>query len=473
MERLGPTDIDAINERARSWAAPGETIQPIAIDRIVIEADALEALADLVWSYGRGGPALVVADHTSIRRGGDDLKLLLQDRLSRVATVEPLRLPESPCDEYHPTATDAERLAEAVGRCAVVISVGSGSVTDVVKYARTLAAQASGRAIPFICFPTAASVTAYTSAIAVLTKDGCKRNFLSQLPEAIVCDLRTLADAPMAMTQAGFGDVLARSVAYGDWFLARELGMDDLFSLVPNRLLEPAETAMIQAAERIPARELDGVRKVTEALLLAGVCMSVINHTAPISGWEHVISHYLDMTAEHERRAMALHGGQVAVGSLIAARAYEQSWASLDTERLRAELTAQDQAAWRRWIGEVFGPCDPTGRMAAEVLREYESKMERWRANQTARDRFVARKRAGELDEPLRRLTRSAAVLEATLGEAGGPRRFAELDRPIPTRAGHDAVLRGHWVRSRFTLGDVLDRAGWLTDQAARSLVHE
>ena len=84
---------------------------------------------------------------------------------------------------FHPPLESAQQLATEMGEFSVVVSVGSGSITDIVKYARYLATQypnrsaqqATADAPALVCFPTAASVTAYTSALAVLTVGGVKR----------------------------------------------------------------------------------------------------------------------------------------------------------------------------------------------------------------------------------------------------------------------------------------------------------
>jgi glycerol-1-phosphate dehydrogenase [NAD(P)+] len=468
-ERIDPTDIAGVNEQTRAWAQKGEMIVPIGMDRIVIETSAIDALVDIVHTYAAGGRVMLVMDHTLMLRVGEEVKSAIEAALSPVVPLTVRRLPDEPVSQYHPGRDDAEHLAEELEGCAVIVSVGAGSITDVAKYARTLAERNTGRQIRFVCFPTAASVTAFTSAIAVLMLDGCKRNFLSQLPDAVVCDLQTIADAPPAMTQAGFADVLARSVAYGDWYLASELGMDDKFSLVPHQLLVPAETAMIEEAATVAEGNIDAVRALVDALLLAGMCMSVINHTAPISGWEHAISHYLDMTAERDGRNMALHGGQVSVGTMISARAYERAWRDLDWDRILSER--DDRKEQQQIIENIFRSCDSSGAMLTEVRREFDQKLDRWRASIDGRQRFVDRMRVGELNEAMQRLVRPRIHVEQALTAAGAPRSFADLDEPVGDETGLSAILYGHLVRSRFTLGDVLSRTDWLNEKSAKSLL--
>ena len=471
MDRLNPENLLEVNDAARVGAAAGEDICPIEMDEIVIAPDAIDALIEIIARYAGSERVLLVTDRTPIFRKGVELRSVIRDRLARRVEFDYIELPPAPADEYHPTLEDALRLAERVKAFTTVVSVGAGSITDVVKHARSVAESHTKQMIRFVCVPTAASVTAYTSAIAVLTHAGCKRNFQSRLPEAVVCDLQTLADAPKAMTAAGFADVLARSVAYGDWVLAHELGMDDKFSLVPNRLLEPTERAMLASADAIACGDLDAVRLLTEGLLLAGMCMSVINHTAPISGWEHVISHFLDMTAARDGRRMALHGGQVAVGTLIAARAYEQSWDALDIEAIQRNITERDAAAYHKTIAGIFDECDPSGRMTAEVISEFDVKVLHWNASTSERAQFAETHKDGTLMDRINTVNRPLDVIDDALRRAGAPRRFCELDQQTPDVAGLAAIRHGYVVRSRFTLGDLLQFSGWLTESRAEALL--
>ena len=471
-EIVDPCDIHAINERAAAWAGPGETVCPVGIERIVVADDGLDALADVVADYAAGGSVLMVVDRTPMRRGGDDLKSRVSNSLAKHVRLDVLRLPVATSEDtgadLHADMDVARELADELDDFAVVLAVGSGTVTDVVKYARHLHVNKTGRRLPFVSFPTAASVTAFTSALAALSVHGVKRTFPATPPDAVVCDLRTLADAPRAMTQAGFADVLARGVSAGDWFLAQQLGMDDGYSQVPARLLEGAEWAMIARAGGVAAGGLEAVRAVTEAMLLAGMAMSLVNKTAPLSGWEHVISHFLDMTAEHHGRPLALHGGQVGVAALLSARAYERAWGEMDLDRLTVD---REERACRAAIGDALKTYDASGEMTAEVWRDYERKLQRWHGGAEARRLFVERCRSGEMTGQLRGIVSSAADINDALCRAGAPRRFEDLNAAIDPASARTAMLHGHLIRARFTFGDLLAESGWLTENHVEELL--
>lgn len=463
MEHIDPTDIVMINERLRAWAESEERLQPVRVDRIVIADDSIDALTDELRGVAAGKRVLVVVDQTPMRRGGDDLKPLLEEAMARVCEPDVRTLPEDPHGHFHADFESAQRIAGELGgqsgNFAAIVSIGSGSITDVAKYARHLHAEKTGVRVPFVCFPTAASVTAYTSALAVLTIAGVKRTLPALPPDIIICDLRTLADAPRRMAQAGFGDVLARSVSYGDWYLANQLGMDDGFSLAPGRLLEHAEQEMLGVATGIAAGERVAVHAVMNALLLAGMAMSVVRQTAPLSGWEHAISHFFDLTAAGDGRKQDLHGAQVGVATLVSARAYELAWNELDVDQLSSD---RDETVYRKTLERVFGRYDTTGALLAELWEDLARKLVRRGEAVSVRQRFIVRKRAGEYDEFIGEAVRPARAIENALREAGAPRRFCDLDEPIGGECVASAVRFAHLVRARFTFGDLLSECNWL-----------
>ncbi len=470
MTRIDPGDIKAVNGLLTEWAGDREAIRPVAIDELIVAADALDALDGVVDRLAGSRAVLVVQDRTAITRAGEDLKTLVTARLARRRRVATCRLPLEGEGAFHADLETSRRIAVDLGRYGAVVAVGSGSVTDAAKYARHLAAN-EGAPTAFVCFPTAPSVTAFTSALAVLSVDGVKRTLDSRPPDAVVCDLRTLADAPRSMLAAGFGDVLARSVAYGDWYLAHETGMDDAFSPIPSRLLEDAERRMIACADGVAAGEPAAVRAVLEAVLLAGMAMSVVNATAPISGWEHVISHFLDLTAARDGREPALHGGQVGAATLVSARAYERAWKHLDVDRLGADETPEEVRATDRAIEQLVGGLDSSGALLAEIRRDLEKKRLRRRRTGDRRRAFAARKRAGELDAFIAANVRGSGAVEEALRRAGAPTRCAALDRPVPPHTARQAVRYAHLIRARMTFGDLLAWSGWLTQEAADSLL--
>jgi glycerol-1-phosphate dehydrogenase [NAD(P)+] len=118
-----------------------------------------------------------------------------------------------PPGELHASHECLERIRGVVreGEENAAIVLGSGSITDLVKHALHL----EGKDVPFVSIPTALTVTAFTSAFAIIDFHGAKRTLQSRPVSAAFWVKPFLECAPPAMSRAGYGDLLARFVAYG------------------------------------------------------------------------------------------------------------------------------------------------------------------------------------------------------------------------------------------------------------------
>src|SRR5262249_41583069 len=109
-----------------------------------------------------------------------------------------------------PTVAAAAAAAAGAG---CVITVGSGTITDIGK------AAASGGA-PLVTVQTATSVNGYADPFSVLLRHGVKRTTPSRWPDALVIDPAVLQGAPPDLNRAGAGDLMAMFTAPADWYLA-------------------------------------------------------------------------------------------------------------------------------------------------------------------------------------------------------------------------------------------------------------
>ncbi|MBN1346824.1 MAG: iron-containing alcohol dehydrogenase [Phycisphaerae bacterium] len=451
-------ELDAL----RRWlAARPEPLVPLTIRQIVIDPAVLDELPERAVTSRANRPAsYLIMDCTPMRRNDASIKpeiaAACRDRLSDLQVIE-LGGPDKP---PHADLTLAEDLARRIEPGSLVVTFGSGTVTDLAKHAMYLIEQGGGATFEHICCPTACTVTAFTSSMAVLAVDGVKRTIRSRAPDVVLVDLAMIRDAPIELTRAGFGDLMARCTAYGDWYLGDVFGVDETFNTVPFDLLARAEQGLLDQATVIGRRELNGLRTLADALMLAGIGMSIVDQTTPISGWEHVLSHYLDLRAMADDRPTGLHGAQVGASTLISALAFEELL-NTGPETWSAPPTF-DTGRARREIETHFAPFDPTGGMVAELWRDYAVKAERIEAGLRDWPDVSDRWRSGDLPNGLRRYVRPRAVVENAL-------RRAEADVDLAATSGtgdrdlaRSAILHGHRVRRRFTMGDVLELLGLL-----------
>ena len=132
-------------------------------------------------------------------------------RVARELDADVLRLPA----DLHATEDAVARVRERLRNG--LVAVGSGTLTDVVRYA------AHGAGCDFVSVPTAASMDGYASSVAALERDGVKMTLPARAPSAILADPRIAAAAPVELTRAGIGDLLAKTSARVDWLAAHLL----------------------------------------------------------------------------------------------------------------------------------------------------------------------------------------------------------------------------------------------------------
>lgn len=254
---------------------------------------------------------LLVSDQNTHAALGQQVEAILREHDWDVRTVV-LEGAEVIADERR----ILEVLFHANGEERTYVAAGSGTITDITRYASHCARNA------FISLPTAPSVDAYASAGAALVMRGFKQTVPGQAPAAIFADLQTLCHAPRDMIAAGFGDVLGKYISLADWQLGRLL-LGEPYDAVVARRLRLALLDCVENAKEIGQASRTGTRALMEALLESGLCMAEFGSSRPASGAEHIFSHFWEMKWMQERRPAILHGTKVGLGTVLAARRYE------------------------------------------------------------------------------------------------------------------------------------------------------
>ena len=345
-----------------------------------------------------------------------------------------------------------------------VLSVGSGTVTDITKHACYLYQQEQGTSsLPFVVYQTANSVSAYTSNMAPTFIDGVKRTLPSRYPDLLICDLETLRDAPRSMTVAGVGDLLAAFSSYADWWLAYRLGLDKSYTQFAQILMGPLDEIFLEHAEGLRSGSLESTAILAKLITLGGIAMSLSHATAPLSGYEHVISHVLDLIAEQKQQPLAQHGTQVALATVLTTASYQVLFKEFEPTGVNLNNCYPSEGKMKTRIDTAFSALDSTGRVAAECWSDYKIKLDAWQAHRAdfedmLRDWFSVRAHLGTLVRP-------PDVVLKILHAIASPVRFEELT-PVPTENEVRLAFRNApLIRRRFTIGDLFVFLNW--DQEA------
>ena len=449
------TDIQAI-----SGYPAGEELP---IREMVFESNALWRLPDLLSSAGirPDQPLSVVMDRTPMQREGRQLKeIILQVLQGTGWRYDVIWLEPDRTRQVHTDFPQINFVKSCLQANSAVLSVGSGTVTDIAKHACYVYQQENQtRPLPFVVYQTANSVSAYTSNMAPTFVDGVKRTLPSRYPDVLICDLETLRDAPRSMTVAGVGDLLAAFSSYADWWLAYRLGLDNTYTELAQTLMGPLDEIFLDQAAGIRAGRLESMSVLAKLIALGGLAMSLSHATAPLSGYEHVISHVLDLVAEQKQRPLAQHGTQVALTTLLTTSAYGSFFAEFEPSEVNIENCYPTEAQMKARVEAAFQPLDPSGRVAAECWSDYKIKLEGWHAHR--RDFEDALRDWEAIRDHLRSLVKTPEVAANILHAISSPVSFAELSPSPDESEVRFAFRNAPLIRHRFTLGDLFVFLNW------------
>ena len=350
-----------------------------------------------------------------------------------------------------------ERAVAEVGEHRLLVSVGSGTLTDIAK----VTAQRTGSR--HVAVQTACSINGFIADRSVLVVAGAKRTVQSRWPDVLVADTDILAAAPWQLNLAGVGDLSTVPNAVAEWQLAARLGHGPPYmpAVVDDVLAaNPVLPALAGAARDV---EPEGIANLARLLAASGLSMGIVGSTAPASGTEHAVSHLLEMERSRQGMPAAAHGMQVTVATRLAVRV----WQLVDSTIRSApvQIRVPGEATVRDAVVRAFAEFDE--RTVDECWTAYSAKRNWLLAHQSAVESLVT-----DWDAFVRSLALPS------------PEQFDEISHAsgLPTRAedlgmGYDedllfwALRSSHVLRERISIVDLADLLGVWSDETARSIV--
>jgi glycerol-1-phosphate dehydrogenase [NAD(P)+] len=346
----------------------------------------------------------------------------------------------------------ADRIAAAPGGGGVkggvdyLVSIGSGVVSDLVKYAASLIEK------PFILLATAPSMNGYTSSMAALTDRAIKKTLMILPAHGVFADYGILMKSPVELVRSGLGDILSKSICNADWKLS-ELVKNTYYCSLSFRITDKSEPIYLDAAEEIGARTEQGIAALTDGIMRSGLSMTVIGTSTPSSGAEHFLSHYWDLIALIEHKAKNFHGVQVGVATIIILKLYDfirnyPVKQSIDLEKLKQNYPTE--ADVRSFIERRFGL------YAAGVREEFLKKYLGWREKKQEIEGILDR--WGSIWNELSPYIRTVKPIEEALRKSGAAHTFAHLGKTRDEVI--DSLRNATLIRGRYTILDLANDLG-------------
>lgn len=451
LGRIDPADLDGLR-RHLTAADPASVLGPIGMRSIAIGAGVLEELPARVADVRMPGPVVILQDCTMMRRGDGDLKAQVQRLLEPFGEVRTTALGE-PGHPLHANESVLAAADRAIAGAGCVVSVGSGTITDIAKDATFRAGN-----LPLVVVQTAVSVNAYSDNMAVLLREGVKRTVPSRWPDVLLVDEDVVRAAPPAMNRAGYGELSAMFTAPADWYLASLVDGDGSYNAAVVELLRGYADWYLAAPDSI--RDADGPATVELARLmtLSGITLGIAGRTSPLSGTEHLVSHLLDMAAAAQGTETAFHGAQVGVAGILAALIWHHLLAELDASVLTLDASYPPADAVKAEVESAFAHLDTDGELVAECWRDVSAKLTRWHAGRERNETLVEAWPTHA--QYIERLLADPEILVDALRRAGAPIRFRDLQPSVDEATARWAVANCHLMRDRFTVVDLARFAG-------------
>jgi glycerol-1-phosphate dehydrogenase [NAD(P)+] len=448
------------NEISKIPGYPDNEKMPIG--NMLFESDGIYRIGEVLTAAGakKSSSLILVIDETRMVRKGKDLKAEIEEILRREGwKLDIITLKADKLGQVHTDMTQIEFTKKYLTFDCSVLSVGSGVVTDVAKHACYLFQQEANRKIPFVVFQTANSVSAFTSCLAPVFINGVKRTVNSRYPDALICDLETLADAPREMTVAGVGDMLAGFVSLPDWYLANQLGMDPGYTEFASMLLGPLDEIFLSYTEEIYNRTPEGMSILAKIIALGGLAMSLSHATTPMSGFEHVMSHVLDLQFEMKELPLPQHGSQVALATIVGLEMYQEFLKTFDPASIVLDDCYPKPEIMKKQIFDNFKTIDPSGKAAEECWSDYKQKLYSWN---DCRNKFLDSLRNWtQIEKALKKQIRSTDVIMKILKAINAPIKWEMLIPEVHEEAAHFAFMNASLMRKRMTIGDLFIFMNW------------
>jgi len=386
---------------------------------------------------------LILSDDITYEIAGKKCEKILKE----IGAITSLVLKPKGREKVHADEKYITELPEAAPNAQAILTVGTGSVTDIGKYS------AHRLKIPVISFPTAPSMNAYTSNVAAFLSHGLKVTVPVTPARGVIADIDILAESPIELIKSGFADSLAKSFANADWRISSML-TGETFCLLPYQIASKAEKKYITKGKELISHDRDSIVGLLEGLHLGGFSMVLAGASSPASGGEHLISHFLDMYAhKHGKNVYAYHGLQVGLGVEISSGIYEKL-KDLSLKDVQTMLSKR-HIDYDREIAKLF-PDDVT-----LITNEFKKKLP------------IINKWKEELSSLWPRMQKEAFPLanshekmKQCFTEAACPTRFKDIG--VSPDLAKQAIQSARYIRGRFTVLDIADELGILQTSLER-----
>ncbi len=300
------------------------------IKKVYIEKDATKRLEELCKDFKK---ALFVADENTFATCGEDAikdAKIPSDKV--IFSGKTLLIPNEQA------IAEVEKHLEGVD---IIIGIGSGVIQDLCKCVAFYAK------IPYIIVATAPSMDGYASTGAAMIMQGMKITVSAKVPYAIIADTKVLANSPIEMIKAGYGDIIGKYSALNDWKLSNLINGEYICDFICDLTYDCIDKVRA-LAKGLLTQDEESVKALMEALVLVGIAMAFAGCSRPASGSEHHFSHYFEIVGILDGTEYFPHGIDVAYSTILTCELREKIINS------KPKKYVFDREKWENGIRRVY-----------------------------------------------------------------------------------------------------------------------
>lgn len=412
----------------------------VPIKGVEISAGAISKLPEYTVKLGYSHPYML-CDEITYKVAGKRCEELLKE-VGIESKV--LILKHTGFDE----ATLGEIVINLPENCDLMIGVGTGSITDMLRY--------SSYKLKLPCFTvaTGAPMDGFAAGIGIMNVNNLKKTMQAHTTELIIGDTDILKTAPYRMTVAGFGDLIGKITCLNDWELARIINDEHYCGNIVT-LVKDCVADALALAPKIKVRDGDALGGVMKGLVLSGAAIGLYGNSRSASGAEHHMSHYWEIVGEQQGKAYAMHGEQVAVGTVLTLMLIEELLKrDIDFGKARKAAANIDKAAWEKEIRRAYG-------CAADEIFEIEKTAGKNDPEAVLRRIDSMEKHWSEVEAQLKSLPSSEYLL-TLLKDIGCPALPADIG--VDDAVLKDTFLYCKEIRARYTVLQMVYDLGLLDE---------
>ncbi len=411
---------------------------------VVVGAGRLGETGALVGRMTDSRRVLLCADDAGFKAAGQVVQTSLR---AAGFEVQVHVLPSAPLPKASVEEAEPVRAVLAADGGLFPVSVGSGVINDLTKYA---AFKTDRR---YVTVATAASMDGYTSAGAPLAENGFKVTIPTRAPIAMLADLDVIAKAPAEMNGWGYGDLAGKVPAGGDWILADTLGVEPIDD-VAWPMVQDHLKGWLDGPEGIASGERDSIARLYVGLTAVGFAMEAHGSSRPASGADHQIAHMWEMEGHSFQGRKVSHGAAVSVGCVASLALFDwllgQDLTRLDIDAIvqhAPSLQDREQA-----LGKAISDAKIAEKAQAELAAKHATTEVHASRLHTLKAGWPVLK--DRLETHLYRHTTMVDMLQ----KAGAPAYAAQ----IGVTPDHllDTLRAAGFIRRRYTIFDMLHDIG-------------